>query len=82
MAIPKFLRADFLERKEKYEFEIDLQVEFNANNGSSITLKGHGATITGKYTQSTPEKVARLTLQHAISAILDEIEKNRNLFVR
>jgi hypothetical protein len=81
VAIPKFLRADSLERKEKYEFEIDLQVEFNAKNGSGITLKGHGATITGKYAQSTPEKVASLTLQHAISAILDEIEKNRNLFV-
>ena len=81
VAIPKFLRADSLERKEKYEFEIDLQVEFNANNGSGITLKGHGATITEKYAQSTPEKLASLTLQHAISAILDEIEKNRNLFV-
>ena len=81
VAIPKFLRADSLERKEKYEFEIDLQVEFSANNGSGITLKGHGATITGKYAQSTPEKGASLTLQYAVSALLDGIEKSRNLFV-
>ncbi len=58
VAIPKFLRVDSLERKEKYEFEIDLQVEFNANNGSSITFKGHGESMIGKYAQSTPEKGA------------------------
>ena len=77
VAIPKFLRADSLERKEKYEFEIDLQVEFDANNGSNITFKGHGSSITGKYAQSTPEKGASLTLQYAISALLDGIEKSR-----
>ena len=82
VAIPKFLRADSLERKEKYEFEIDLQVEFDANNGSNITFKGHGSSITGKYAQSTPEKGASLTLQYAVSALLDGIEKSRNLFVR
>jgi hypothetical protein len=82
VAIPKFLRADSLERKEKYEFEIDLQVEFIANNDSSITLKGHGAYVIGNYAQTTPEKGATLTLQYAISAILDGIEKSRNFFVR
>jgi hypothetical protein len=81
VVIPKFLRADSLERKEKFEFEIDLQVEFNANNGSNITFKGHGTSMTGKYAQSTHEKNASLTLQYAISALLDSIEKNRDFFV-
>jgi hypothetical protein len=81
VAIPKFLHADSVERKERYEFEIDLQVEFIANNDSSITFKGHGASISDKYAQSTPEKAASLTLQSAISAILDGIEKSRNQFV-
>jgi len=82
VAIPKFLRVDSLGRREKYEFEIDLQVEFNAKNGSSITIKGHGESMIGKYALSTPEKGANLSLQYAISALLDGIEKNRNLFVR
>ena len=82
VAIPKFLRVDSLESNEKYGFEIDLQVEFNAKNGSSITIKGHGETMIGKYAQSTPEKGAVLTLQYAVSALLDGIEKRRNLFVR
>ncbi|MBI5590768.1 MAG: hypothetical protein HY881_09825 [Deltaproteobacteria bacterium] len=81
VSIPKFLRTDSLERKGKYEFEIDLQVEFDANNGSNITFKGHGSFITGKYAQSTPEKGASLALQYAVSALLDGIEKSRNLFV-
>ncbi len=81
VAIPEFLRADSLERKEKYEFEIDLQVEFIANNGSSITFKGHGASMIGNYAQPTPEKGASMALQYAISALLDGIEKSRNLFV-
>ncbi|MBI5593202.1 MAG: hypothetical protein HY881_22285 [Deltaproteobacteria bacterium] len=82
VAIPKFLRVDSLESKEKYAFEIDLQVEFNAKNGSSITIKGHGESMIGKYAQSTPEKGAVLTLQYAVSALLDGIEKRRSLFVR
>ena len=82
VAIPKFLRVDSLESNDKYGFEIDLQVEFNAKNGSSITIKGHGETLIGKYAQSTPEKGAVLTLQYAVSALLDGIEKRRNLFVR
>jgi hypothetical protein len=82
VAIPKFLRVDSLESNEKYGFEIDLQVEFNAKNGSSITIKGHGESMIGKYAQSTPEKGAVLTLQYAISALLEGIEKRRNLFVR
>lgn len=82
VAIPKFLRVDSLESNEKYGFEIDVQVEFNAKNGSSITITGHGECLIGKYAQSTPEKGAVLTLQYAVSAILDGIEKRRNLFVR
>ena len=80
--IPRFLRVDSLESNEKYGFEIDIQVEFNAKNGSSITIKGHGECLIGKSAQSTPEKGAVLTLQYAISALLDGIEKRRNLFVR
>lgn len=82
VAIPRFLRIDSLESNEKYGFEINMQVEFNANNGSSITVKGHGECQIGKYAQSTPEKGAVLTLQYAVSALLDGIEKSRNLFVR
>jgi hypothetical protein len=82
VAIPRFIRVDSLESNEKYGFEIDLQVEFNARNGSSITIKGHGECQIGKYAQSTPEKGAVLTLQYAISALLDGIEKRRNLFER
>ena len=82
VAIPKFLRVDSLESKDKYGFEIDLQVEFNAKNGASITIKGHGETLIGKYAQSTPEKGAVLTVQYAVSALLDGIEKRRDLFVR
>ena len=81
VAIPKFLRVDSLERREKHEFEIDLQVEFNARNGSSITFKGHGESMIGKYAQSTPEKGVALALQYAVSALLDGIEKSRDLFV-
>jgi len=80
VAIPRFIRVDSLESNEKYGFEIDLQVEFNARNGSSITIKGHGECLIGKYAQSTPEKGAVLTLQYAISALLDGIEKKRSLF--
>ena len=82
VAIPRFLRVDSLESNEKYGFEIDMQVEFNAKNGSSITIKGHGECLIGKYAQSTPEKGAVLTLQYAVSALLDGIEKRRSLFVR
>lgn len=82
VAIPKFLRADSLERKEKYEFEIDLQVEFNAINGSSITFNGHGTSVIRDYAQTTPEKDASLTLQYAVSALLDGIEKSRDFFVK
>ena len=80
VAIPRFLRVDSLESNEKYGFEIDMQVEFNAKNGSSITIKGHGESMIGKYAQSTPEKCAVLTLQYAISALLDGIEKKRESF--
>lgn len=82
VAIPRFVRVDSLESNEKYGFDMDLQVEFNAKNGSSITIKGHGECLIGKYAQSTPEKGAVLTLQYAVSAILDGIEKRRSLFVR
>jgi hypothetical protein len=82
VAIPKFLNADSLERNGKYEFEIDLQVEFNARIGSSITFKGHGASMVGKYAQMTPEKSVKTALQYAIFALLDGIEKSRNHFVR
>ncbi|MBI5591295.1 MAG: hypothetical protein HY881_12510 [Deltaproteobacteria bacterium] len=82
VAIPKFLRVDSMDRREKYEFEIDLQVEFNAKNGSSITIKGHGESMIGKYAYLTPEKGASMALQNAVSALLDGIEKGRNHFVR
>ena len=81
VAIPKFLRADSTEDKEKYGFKVDLQVEFTANNGSSITITGHGESMLGKDAQSTREKGASLALQYAVSALLDGIEKRRNLFV-
>jgi hypothetical protein len=55
VAIPKFLRADSTEDKVKYGFEVDLQVEFTANNGSSITITGHGESMIGKDAQSTRE---------------------------
>lgn len=80
VAIPKFLRVDSLESNEKYGFEIDIQVEFNAKNGSSITIKGQGECLIGKYARSTPEKGAILAMQYAVSALLDGIEKSRNLF--
>jgi len=82
VAIPKFLRVDSLESNQKYGYEIDMQVEFTAKNGSSITIKGHGETLIGKYAQSTPEKGAVLTLQYAVSAILDSIEQRRSQFER
>jgi len=82
VAIPKFLRVDSLESNQKYGFEIDMQVEFTAKNGSSITVKGHGETLIGKYAQSTPEKGAVLTLQYAVSALLDGVEQRRSLFER
>jgi hypothetical protein len=82
IAIPKFLRVDSLESNEKYGFEVDLQVVFTAFNGSSVTIKGHGESLIGKYAQSTPDKGAILTLQYAVSALLDGIEKRRNLFVQ
>jgi len=81
VAIPKFLRADSTEDKEKYQFEVDLQVVFTANNGSSITITGHGESMLGKDAQSTREKGASLAVQYAVSALLDGIEKRRNLFV-
>jgi hypothetical protein len=81
VATPKFLRADSTEDKEKYQFEIDLQVEFAANNGASITVTGHGESMLGKDAQSTREKGASLAVQYAVSALLDGIEKRRNLFV-
>jgi hypothetical protein len=81
VAIPKFLRADSTEDKEKYGFKVDLQVEFTANNGSSVTITGHGESMLGKDAQSTRESGASLALQYAVSALLDGIEKSRNLFV-
>jgi hypothetical protein len=81
VAIPKFLHADSLEHNEKYEFEIDLQVEFDANNGSNIIFKGHGTSMIGNYAQTTPENGARLALQYSVSAFMDGIEKNRIFFV-
>ncbi len=81
VAIPEFLRADSSEDKEEYKFEINLQVEFTANNGSSVTIRGHGESMIGKHAQSTREKGASLALQQAVSALLDGIEKRRNLFV-
>lgn len=80
VAIPRFLRVDSLESNDKYGFDMDLQVTFYAGNGSSITIRGHGETKIGKYAQSTPEKGALLTLQYAVSGLLDGIEKRRNLF--
>jgi hypothetical protein len=82
VAIPKFERVDSLESNNKYGFEIDMQVEFSAKNGATITIKGHGETLIGKDAPSTPEKGAALTVQYAVSALLDGIEKRRNLFVR
>jgi hypothetical protein len=82
VAIPKFLRVDSLESNEKYGFEIDMQVEFTAKNGASITIKGHGECLIGKYAQFTPEKGAVLTMQYAVAALLDGIEKRRILFMR
>ena len=81
VAIPKFLRADSMENKEKYEFEIDLRVEFTANNGSSVTIRGHGESMLGKGAQSTRENGASLALQYSVSALLDGIEKRRSFFV-
>lgn len=80
VAIPKFLRVDSTESSDKYGFEIDLQVYFSAKNGSNITVKGHGETLIGKYAQSRPEKGAVLTLQYAVAALLDGIEKRRDSF--
>jgi hypothetical protein len=80
VVIPRFIRVDSLESSEKYGFEIDLQVEFTARNGASLTFRGHGESMIGKYAQSTPEKGALLTLQYAVSALLDGIEKRRSLF--
>jgi hypothetical protein len=82
VAIPKFERVDSLESNNKYGFEIDMQVEFSAKNGATITIKGHGETLIGKDAPSTPEKGAALAVQYAVSALLDGIEKRRNLFVR
>lgn len=81
VAIPKFLRVNSIESTERYGFEIDLQVEFTAKDGSRITIRGHGESMIGKHAQSTPGKSAVLTLQYAISALLDEIERSRSFFV-
>ncbi len=81
VAIPKFLHADSMEDHEKYGFEIDLQVEFYAINGSSVTIKGHGKSMMEMYAESTREKGANLTVQYAVSALLDGIEKQRDFFL-
>lgn len=59
-AAPNFLRADSTEDKDKYGFEVVLLVEFTANNGSNITIRGDGESMLGKDAQSTREKGASL----------------------
>jgi len=81
VAIPKFMRVYSTEDREEYKFEIDLQVVFTENNGSSITIRGYGKSMIGKYALSTREKGASMALQQAVSALLDGIEKRRNLFL-
>ena len=81
VAIPKCLRVKSLEGTGKYGFEIDLQVDFNAKNGSSITITSHGETMIEMYAEISRENGAVQTLKYAVSALLDRIEKRRGLFV-
>ncbi len=81
VAIPEFIHVESSVNDAKYSFGVDFWTRFYSKDESSITIKGHGETMTGKYAASTPEKSARLTVQYAVSAILDGIEKKRGAFV-
>lgn len=83
VVIPKFTRVDSSVENQKYGFDIDLLTEFYAKDGASVTkIMGKGESSTGKWFASTPEEGAKIALQYAVSAILDGVEGNRNLFVR
>jgi hypothetical protein len=83
VVIPKFTRVDSSIENQKYGFDIDLLTEFYAKDGANVTkIKGKGESSTGKWFASTPEEGAKIALQYAVSAILDGVEGNRNLFVR
>ncbi len=79
-AIPQFTKVVFSTENDKYGFNLELEVAFHGRDGSIITIKGQGETIVEKYSSTTPEQSSVLTLQYAVSAILDEIEKRRNFF--
>ncbi len=81
VVIPEFIHVESSVNNDKYSFGVDFWTRFYAKDESSITIKGHGETMTGKYAASTPENSARLTVQYAVSAILDGIEKKRGAFV-
>lgn len=80
VAIPQFIKVGSTAENEKYGFSIELGVVFYGRDGSVITIKGQGETVVEKYTSTTPEKSSVLTLQYAVSAVLDGIEKRRNFF--
>jgi|GEM_PF-1511949 hypothetical protein len=80
VAIPKFLKVDSSVENGYYLFSIDLSVAFTGPDGSTLTITGHGESRTGQYIVTTPEKCATHTLQLAVSAILDRIEKRRSFF--
>ena len=79
--IPEFMHVESTADNDNFKFGVDMWTRFYAKDGSSVTLKGYGETLTGKYTVSTPEESARLTIKYAVSAILDGIEKKRGTFV-
>jgi hypothetical protein len=82
LVIPRFMRVDSSVEHHRYGFDVDLVAEFHARDGAVVTkVKGHGESSTGKWFASTPEEGARIALQVAVSAVLDGVESNRNLFV-
>lgn len=83
VVIPKFLSVHSLMTDLKYGFDIDLLVEIYGRDGATVTkIKGHGESSTGKWIAPSPEQDAQIALQYAVSAVLDGIEGNRNLFAR
>ncbi|MHC1725176.1 MAG: hypothetical protein AB9866_04035 [Syntrophobacteraceae bacterium] len=83
VVVPRFMRVDSSYAHQKYGFDIDILTDFYARDGAVVTkIKGHGESSTGKWFASTPEEGALIALQYAVSAVLDGVEGNRNLFVR
>lgn len=81
-AIPKFMNASSWSRPGRYGYDIDLMLEIYATDGSRVTkIRGRGETDTGTLSGSSPLESARLALSYAVSAIRDEIEGKRNLFI-